>query len=97
MAAMNEEYVKRLQRMNDHDVPLDMTSTSPTGRCDVSGVLGMDGRSDAASPSSNNDTVDVDTIQDDLTSGSLGGLAPDQVRLLIVKNYQEGSLGSKVR
>jgi len=78
--------MKRLQRMNDHDGPLDMTSTSPTGRCDVTGGLGIDGRSDAASPSSNNDTVDVDTIQDDLTSGSLGGLAPDQVRLTLWNN-----------
>ena len=61
---------------SDHDGPLDMTSSSPTGRLDVSGGLGGDGRSDAASPSSNNDAVDVDTIHDDMTGG---GLAPDQV------------------
>ncbi len=64
---------------SDHDGPLDMTSSSPTGRLDVSGGLGGDGRSDAASPSSNNDAVDVDTIHDDMTGG---GLAPDQVIIL---------------
>jgi len=64
---------------NDHDGPLDMTSTSPSSRHDVSGGIGGDSRSDAASPSSNNDNVDVDTIHDDMTGGSLGGLAPDQV------------------
>ena len=60
-----------------------MTSTSPSGRLDVSGGMGGDGRSDAASPLSNNDNVDVDTIHDDMTGSSLGGLAPDQVILLV--------------
>jgi hypothetical protein len=41
--------------------------------------MAHDGRSDAASPSSNNDNVDVDTIHDDMNAGSLGGLAQDQV------------------